>query len=158
MKKIILFLGLFLFLVSFKAMATAVNNTDITVQYGNVGIGTIGANGPAGTYQTIYTAPTSGNNFTKLTALIATNYDTTSAHFVNCTIANGSNIPGIEYIANVGIGTSTTNMLATVSGQPIDQWGNTFHYLPAGYTVNCTYNTAMAAGAKIGIDAQAGEF
>ena len=135
-------------------------NNNITVQNGNVGIGTFTAN--PNTYVAVYTAPTAGNNFSKLVGLTAVNYDSAAAHWVNCRVVTSASVPGITGFAvgaNVGIGTTSVNLLSATNapGLPVDQWGNPFHYLPAGYTVQCTYETALSNG-YVAVDAQAGEF
>ena len=137
-------------------------NNNLTVQNGNVGIGTFTAN--PGTYATIYTAPTAGNNFSKLIGLTASNLDTSTAHVVTCRIVNGSSIVGMQFPTSAAIAAQTgsiapVNMLSTTltGGEPVDQWGNSFIYLPAGYTVQCTYTTALSNG-YVAVMAQAGEF
>ena len=141
------------------SQTVGVANTGYSIRFGNVGIGTFVAN--PGTYATIYTAPTNG---AMVKGIIASNLDTSTAHTVTCELVNGSGIVGIQFPTSVSIPAQTglippVNMWspAIVPGLPVDQWGNPFHYLPSGYTIKCTYTTALSNG-YVAVDVDAGEF
>jgi hypothetical protein len=156
---IILTIGIFCIRPASSQTAPTSNNTFYNVRYGNVGIGTFTAN--PGTYATIYTAPTAG---AMLKGVIASNLDTSTAHVVTCKIVNGSSVTGLVFPSSSSIAAQSGsvapfNMFSStiVPGLPVDQWGNPFIYMPSGYTLQCTYTTALSNN-YVAVTAIASEF
>ena len=160
-----LFLSIFVvgiiwtFIQPASSQTVGVANTGYSIRFGNVGIGTFTAS--PGTYATIYTAPTNGS---MVKGIIASNLDTSTAHTVTCRIVTSGGIVGLQFPTSVAIPAQTglippVNMWspAIVPGLPVDQWGNPFHYLTNGQTVQCTYTTALSNG-YVAVDVNAGEF
>lgn len=155
--------GLFISLVAISfilalaqfSVATTTPNSAITIQSGNVGIGTYTAN--PGTYSTIYTGATNGS---MVKGLIASNLDTTTDHVVTCRIVSASSVVGLQLQQTVPHQTGViapVNLLSAAPGLPVDQWGNLFTYLPYNYTIQCTYATALSNN-YVAITTEAGEF